>query len=123
MHRLDIFTAGECKESLVAMIKITSMHLYIFFIHIHLDVFVIAKGSYWRCRFMTPELNLSLSACVSQLRIRTMMLDTVLAERKDFKTRWPIKTTKCDKSELLASLFWDQNFIISFRSWIPLCGC
>lgn len=39
MHRLNIFTADECKESLVAMIKITSMHLYIFFIHIHLDVF------------------------------------------------------------------------------------
>lgn len=67
--------------------------------------FVIAKGSHWRCRFMTPGLNFSLSACVSQLRIRTMMLDTVLAERKDFKTRWPIKTTKCDKSELHAVCF------------------
>lgn len=46
MHRLDIFTAGECKELLVAMIKITSMHLYIFFIHIHLDVFLsLPKGA------------------------------------------------------------------------------
>lgn len=54
---------------------------------------------------MTPGLNFSLSACVSQLRIQTMMLDTVLAERKDFKTRWPIKTTKCDKSELHAVCF------------------
>lgn len=66
--------------------------------------FVIAKGSHWRCRFMTPGLNFSLSACVSQLRIRTMMLDTVLAEKKDFKTRWPIKTTKCENQNYMQSV-------------------
>lgn len=35
------------------------MHLYIFFIHIHLDVFVIAKGSHWRLakeQHAVPEL-------------------------------------------------------------------
>lgn len=134
MHRLYIFTAGECKVSRVAMIK-NNFYAFIYILYSYPSwcFLSLPKGAtgdwqkssmqFQSCRFMTPGLNLSLSACVSQLRIRTMMLDTVLAERKDFKTSWPIKTTKCNKSELHASLFWDQNFIISFRSWIPLCGC